>query len=459
MENSLNFLFPISKIDKEKRIVTGVATADNIDTAGDEVDFNGSVEAFSKWIGNVREMHGKKAVGKSLEYRPTTVEINGETYRGIEVDAYISKGAPDTWEKVLDGTLRGFSIGGGVIEKTSEYDEKLKRKKNVIKKYELGELSLVDNPCNPAAMLSMVKMADGNLEVVMPGEKYQIFYCSDDKVAKANNSECMYCDTPMKEIGYADNFSLEIINKMIANTDGSIVLEKVTVVDEVTKAAKDTKADDEEDALDNSADEAAEGETESGKKSKKVKKSIELQNNDTDDIVSNTDLSNERFALARGIVKFVSDFVSGESTLDEITKSVETPIVETEVVVEESVEEIEDGGSEEVNIDELKDALSGIVSAELAKVKDELASSVDAKLEAITKSVSDVSEKVEATNAAATEATEKVAEIAASGAIKKSADAEDELDGEKIEKVTKVESFWKGIFVAPEVCELLGYES
>ena len=148
---TLVFNFPFQKIDKSRRIVTGVATADNVDPAGDQVQFDGSVEAFNMWVGNVREMHGKNAVGKSLGFRPVTVEHNGETYRGIEVDAYVSKGSEDTWQKVLDGTLRGFSIGGGVIEKSTEYDEKLGRKKNVISKYSLGELSLVDNPANPAS--------------------------------------------------------------------------------------------------------------------------------------------------------------------------------------------------------------------------------------------------------------------------------------------------------------------
>jgi hypothetical protein len=78
---------------------------------------------------------------------------------------YISKGAQDTWEKILDGTLRGFSIGGMSRDIAMEFDEALQRQVRVIKEYVLGELSVVDNPCNPAGLFTMVKMQkDGSLE-------------------------------------------------------------------------------------------------------------------------------------------------------------------------------------------------------------------------------------------------------------------------------------------------------
>ena len=56
-------------------------------------------------MGNVREMHERVAVGRRVGVR-----CEDETRR-IFVTIRISRGAETTWEKVLDGTLRGASIG------------------------------------------------------------------------------------------------------------------------------------------------------------------------------------------------------------------------------------------------------------------------------------------------------------------------------------------------------------
>jgi DNA-binding ferritin-like protein len=169
MEN-FNLSFPIDMIKKEERIVSGIATADNIDKSGDVVEFDASLEAFKNWGGNIREMHHPIAVGKAISYEPVEIESeNGEKYKAIKVSAYISKGAQDTWEKVLDGTLRAFSIGGKIMEK-AESTEKMFRGRpvNIIKKYTLGELSLVDNPANALATVDIIKMdTDGNLDYIL----------------------------------------------------------------------------------------------------------------------------------------------------------------------------------------------------------------------------------------------------------------------------------------------------
>jgi hypothetical protein len=169
MEN-FNLSFPIDMVKKEERIVSGIATADNIDKSNDIVDFNASIEAFKSWGGNIREMHAPIAVGKAVSYEPIKIQgADGKEYNAIRVAAYISKGAQDTWEKVIDGTLKAFSIGGKVLEK-SELTEKLHngRPVNIIKKYVLGELSLVDNPANALATVDIVKMdTEGNLDYVL----------------------------------------------------------------------------------------------------------------------------------------------------------------------------------------------------------------------------------------------------------------------------------------------------
>jgi hypothetical protein len=169
MEN-FNLSFPIEMIKKEERIISGIATADNVDKSGDIVDFTASLEAFKNWGGNIREMHSPIAVGKAINFEPIKIKgEDGQEYNAIRVDAYISKGAQDTWEKILDGTLQAFSIGGKVLQK-SESAEKMFRGRpvNVIEKYILGELSVVDNPANALATVDIIKRSDdGGLDYVL----------------------------------------------------------------------------------------------------------------------------------------------------------------------------------------------------------------------------------------------------------------------------------------------------
>jgi len=165
-----NLSFPIDLIKKEERVVIGIATADNIDKANDVVDFNASLDAFKNWGGNIREMHAPIAVGKAIHIEPTQIKgPDGKKYNAIKVHAYISKGAEDTWQKILDGTLKAFSIGGKIIQKEA-MSEKMHngRPINIIKQYVLGELSLVDNPANALATVDIIKRnEDGSLQYVL----------------------------------------------------------------------------------------------------------------------------------------------------------------------------------------------------------------------------------------------------------------------------------------------------
>jgi len=210
----LNFTFPFQKINKEQRIVTGIATADNPDLVDDVVNFDASVEAFSNWIGNIREMHSPVAVGKLVDWKPVPVVFEGETYQGIEVSVYISKGAENTWQKILDGTLRGFSIGGNVVRAEKKKSEKLGRYINEIVNYKLGELSVVDNPCNPAGMFAMIKSIDGELEYVAE-DMQDVYYCEEDAYTSiGGDSVCPVCEDEMLIVGKAQEYDEILVNKL-----------------------------------------------------------------------------------------------------------------------------------------------------------------------------------------------------------------------------------------------------
>jgi hypothetical protein len=154
-EDTFHMHFDITKVDPVLRQVTGRATAQQLDKQADVVDYEGSKEAFGAWAGNIREMHQPKAVGKAVNI------VYDDPTQSVFVTSHISAGAQDTWEKILDGTLTGYSIGGKTkqVEK-GEIDGKPCRR---VLKYDLSELSLVDSPALHTATFTLIKSEQGVL--------------------------------------------------------------------------------------------------------------------------------------------------------------------------------------------------------------------------------------------------------------------------------------------------------
>jgi len=146
---------PITRIDKDEWLVEGQATSDAIDAYGTIFDYDSSKRAFQTWRGNIREMHDpKKAVGRAIEVMPD------DDNHLIAIRARISKGARDTWEKVMDGTLSGFSIGVPKDKYKLKTVERNGKSVPVYYDHELAEVSLVDNPGSPGCNIAVVR-ADG----------------------------------------------------------------------------------------------------------------------------------------------------------------------------------------------------------------------------------------------------------------------------------------------------------
>ena len=175
---------PFTKVNREKRTVSGFATLDNLDQTGDVVTAEASLGAFENFRGNIREMHGSNAVGKMVSFRPETYydAKSGEFYNGVYVDAYISKGSQDTWEKVLDGTLTGFSIGGKIIDSENEVNKSTGQPVRFIKQYALMELSVVDSPANELCNILSIQKMNGQLMfkgIAAETVTENIFYCEE----------------------------------------------------------------------------------------------------------------------------------------------------------------------------------------------------------------------------------------------------------------------------------------
>ena len=92
--DNITLSVPFTKVNREKRTVSGFATLDNVDQTGDVVTSEASIKAFENFRGNLREMHQPVAVGKIVSFKPETYydPASKEFYNGVYVDAYISKG-------------------------------------------------------------------------------------------------------------------------------------------------------------------------------------------------------------------------------------------------------------------------------------------------------------------------------------------------------------------------------
>jgi hypothetical protein len=244
--DSLRLSLPLSKVDKERRIVSGFASLDNLDKQGDIVTSEASMKAFSNFRGNIREMHQPLAVGKMVNFKadkyfdPNTKKF----YSGVFVSAYVSKGAQDTWEKVLDGTLTGFSIGGRMNKWDDGYDEKSDSTIRIIKDYDLVELSLVDSPANQFANIVSVEKVDG-VDIVKGAdvELENVFYDKESGLVMISDQESVVSPVSgdqMENIGFVekeDNEKMNIVKFLVDSAKG-IDTKTIEEVNPMTKKAK-----------------------------------------------------------------------------------------------------------------------------------------------------------------------------------------------------------------------------
>lgn len=145
-------------------IVTGIASSEVVDAQGDVVTADAMKAAIPDYMkfGAVREMHdAKKAAGTALEI--VVGEDGVTTFQAHIVD-------PIAVKKVQSSVYKGFSIGGS-ITKRNELN------KNQIDNMRLTEISLVDRPANPHAVLLCYKadsaedVAQQELEVADPDDQ------------------------------------------------------------------------------------------------------------------------------------------------------------------------------------------------------------------------------------------------------------------------------------------------
>ncbi len=419
--DSLKLSMPIAKVDKERRIVSGFATLDNIDQHGDIVSSEASTKAFERFRGNIREMHQPLAVGKMVSFRKETLfdKASGKEHNGVFVNVYVSKGAQDTWEKVLDGTLSGFSIGGNVKEAKNEFIEELEKTVRIIKDYDLTELSLVDNPANQLSnVLSIQKTADGTVYkgIATDVKVENVFYDKEtDSIFLSTESEFKSptSENNLELIGWVEtndaNKSLEITRILEAYKSSRSVLPENIV-------AKQSGQNDET--------------TEGGV------------------TVAETTIVEETKIEAVAEVEEVTEAELAKSADAEeapAAEVAEAPAVEETAAVEEAanISEVE---VEETDFAKMLDDMKAFFSAEITKTAtaqavSSLSTKVDEKIAEITNKYNELEQAISNIKSHISSVEKRIDGVESDTAIKKSSD----LDGSDV-KITK--SKWGGHFLS-----------
>ena len=425
--DNVRLSMPIGKIDVERRIVSGFATLDNVDRQGDIVTTESSIEAFKNFRGNLREMHQPSAVGKIVSFKedryfdPSVKKF----YSGVYVSAYVSKGAQDAWEKVLDGTYTGFSIGGNIKSWDDAYDEKIDKTIRVIKTYELYELSLVDNPANQFANIVSIEKVNGQNVVdgyLSKTEIENVFWDSENGIIMVSDSDSVtspITGNKMQNIGFIeknDKDNAEMIKFLVDSAKGINAIKitkEVNLMTESTEAVAETVVENAE-----VAPEAQPAEVVA-----EVAAEVVAEVTEAPAVVEEAPAV-EELAIAK------SDDASADS-------SVATAAVEVENVVEKSIADVKEEVAKAVS--EINDSLTNAFGDLAATIK-----SLNEKVTAVTKSLDAVTADVNVIKGNFNEFGKRVDLVEKDTAFRKSGDL-----GEIVQESPQVvqKSLWGGRFL------------
>ena len=423
--DNVRLSMPFSKIDKERRIVSGFATLDNVDKQMDIVTTDASLKAFAKFRGNIREMHQPTAVGKMVSFKEDRYfdPESKKFYEGVYVSAYVSKGAQDTWEKVLDGTLSGFSIGGKMNKWDEAYDDKMDKTIRVIKDYDLVELSLVDNPANQFANIMSIEKVDGVDMVkgdIANTEIENVFWDDENgivMVSKDDSVSSPLSGSPMKNIGFVE-------------TNDSEKAEMIKFLVDSAKGINLSKMNKEGDPMTDATE-------------------VVVEKND--DVVEDAQVAPEADAVAEAVDSAVeAEAAPAEAPASDVEKSDVVEETEKSDSSEAEVEVAEVSKADDVvanAISEIKDGITSAfsdLSAVVKSLNDEIAE-LKKSLGVVSQDIASVKGDVSSTKNDVNEFGKRVQAVEADTAFRKSGDLGEIVQEAQIEKSER--SLWGGRFL------------
>ena len=420
--DNVRLSMPLTKVDQERRIVSGFASLDNIDKQDDIVTAEASLEAFAKFRGNIREMHQPLAVGKMVSFKEDKYfdPESKKFYSGVFVSAYVSKGAQATWEKVLDGTLTGFSIGGRMNKWDDAYDEKSDKAIRIIKQYDLVELSLVDSPANQFANIVSVEKVDG-IDIIKADETVleNVFYDRDAGLVLVSENESEknpITGSQMENIGFVEKTDDEKTNMIKFLVDSAKGINTSKITKEVSPMTEET--------------------TEVVENVEVAPEALPVEVENTSAVAE--DVAVDELAVAK------SDDGSADSDAapaaeDEEDKTEEAPVAEA-TDVEKSNEAIVNA------VAEIKDSLTNAFGDLVATVKSlqEQVATVTKSLDAVSGEVKTVSGEVNQVKGAFNEFGKRVDAVEHDTAFRKSGDLGEIV---QFEPVMVQKSLWGGRFL------------
>jgi hypothetical protein len=379
---NLRLSMPFSKVDKERRIVSGFASLDNLDKQMDIVTAEASMNAFAKFRGNIREMHQPLAVGKMVNFKEDKYfdPESKKFYRGVFVSAYVSKGAQDTWEKVLDGTLTGFSIGGRMNKWDDGFDEKSDSQIRIIKDYDLIELSLVDSPANQFANIVSVEKVDG-VDIVKGDLTVleNVFYDKENGIVISSENESELSPVSgeqMENIGFVektDNEKTQMIKFLVDSAKGINTSKINKEVQPMTKSKTQVeKTDVVEDVV-----VAPEADASVAEVTEEVAKAEEVETADvvkTDEVVAEEIVKAEDAEAVEAVTEAVVEVSKSEEVIaeavTEMKNTLESAFSDLVSTVKSLQAEVELLKSSKVDVDTVKDSFAA-VAKDIAAVSNE----------------------------------------------------------------------------------------
>lgn len=440
----INFSMPISKVDREKRIISGWATLEMLDKQGDIVGIDASVNAFKRFRGNIREQHTPLAVGKMISFKQDKYfdKETGQAHNGIFVDVYISKGAEDTWHKINEKILTGFSIGGRIKEAEDIYAKGTDGPARFIKDYELDELSVVDNPACPAAdIVSIQKFAGNDIEEKTVEKNYleNVFWCSkSDMIILSENTStsCPECNKEMVSVGFVESNDVNKSDTIMSLFD-------------TFKKSSDEQSDDRE-AIDELAKSIAENNEKEGISMAGRRKIVAAE----EDIVTKSEEVIAEDAIVEEDVEDVEEATEEvvEEPADEPAEELVEEVVEKSDASEVVVEAIEESTTP-TNINEDLAKSVDEIKASLVEMFGELSTtikSLQAEIANLNKSVDTVNQEVGVVKGSINDVKgnlnefgQRIDEVEADTAVRKSGDL-----GGIVQEVKLNKSMWGGRFLS-----------